>query len=124
MKYSNKKITFNFKIVFVKGLQYLANLELQDIGWGYGDTTISQRDFNPLMLTAAKTSLTILMKSSGFSTIGKIFEGEMLIRTLPTTLLQIFCKIILNSKVIVKSIIDPDDNSWMNSLSFNGLDEA
>ena len=31
--------------------------------------------FNPLMLTAAKLSL-----------VGKIFEGEMLIRTLPTNL--------------------------------------
>ena len=28
----------------------------------------------------------------------------MLIVTLPTTLLQFFCKIILNSKVIVKSV--------------------
>ena len=52
--------------------------------------------------------------------IGKLFEWEMLIRTLPTTLLQIFCKIILNSKIIVQSILDPDDNSWMNSLSING----
>ena len=40
---------------------------------------------------------------------GKIFEGEMLIRTLPTTLLQIYCKIIPNSDVIVKSVIAPDD---------------
>ena len=46
---------------------------------------------------------------------GKIFEGEILIRTLPTILLEIFCKIILNPKVIVKSIHDPDDNSVMNS---------
>ena len=38
-----------------------------------------------------------------------------MIRTLSTTLLQIFCKIIPNSKSIVKSTIDPDDNSWMNS---------
>ena len=42
--------------------------------------------------------------------LGKYFEGGMLIRTLPATFLQIFCKIILNSKVIVKNIIDPDDN--------------
>ena len=32
--------------------------------------------------------------------------------------LQIFCKIILNSKVIVKSMKDPDDNYL---LSINGL---
>ena len=41
---------------------------------------------------------------------GKIFEGEILIRTLPTTLLQIFCKFISNSKIIVKSISGADDN--------------
>ena len=44
---------------------------------------------------------------------GKIFEGEMWIRTLPTTLLQIFLKIIPNSEVIVKSVIAPDDNFRM-----------
>ena len=37
-------------------------------------------------------------------------DGEMLIRTLRTILLQIFCKIISYFKVIVKSILDPDDN--------------
>ena len=41
---------------------------------------------------------------------GKIFEGEMLNRTQTTTLLEIFCKIILNFQNIVKSIKDPDDN--------------
>ena len=45
----------------------------------------------------------------------------MLIRTLPTTLLQIFCKIIPNSKVIVKSIIAPDNNFPNEALSINGL---
>ena len=40
----------------------------------------------------------------------KIFEGEMFIRTPYTTSLQAFCKIIGNFKVIVKSIIDPDDS--------------
>ena len=39
----------------------------------------------------------------------------MPIRTLPTTVLQIFCKIILTFEVIVISIIDPDNNFWMNS---------
>ena len=42
------------------------------------------------------------------------FKAEMFIGALSPTLLQIFCKIILNSKVIVKSIIDPDDNFWRN----------
>ena len=45
----------------------------------------------------------------------KIFQGEMIFRTLPTTLLQIFCKIIPNFKDIVKSIVDPDDDCWRNS---------
>ena len=34
----------------------------------------------------------------------------MSIRSLPTTLLQIFCEIILKEKVIAKSVIDPDGN--------------
>ena len=33
----------------------------------------------------------------------------MIFRTLPITLLQIFCKIILNVKVIIKRVIEPDD---------------
>ena len=45
----------------------------------------------------------------------KVFEEEMLMKTLPTALLQLFCKIFLNLKVIVQSIIDPDDNSMRNS---------
>ena len=48
-----------------------------------------------------------------------MFQEGMLIRTSPTTLLQIFCKIILNSQVIVKSIIDPDNN-LVELLSING----
>ena len=55
-------------------------------------------------------SLIILMKVLSESVIWKIFEGEMLIKTLPTTFLQLFLKIILYFKVIVKSIIDPDSN--------------
>ena len=42
--------------------------------------------------------------------VGKLFKGEMFTRTLPTILLQIFCKIISISEVIIKSIIDTDDN--------------
>ena len=44
----------------------------------------------------------------------------MLIITIPTTLLQIFCKIFGNSKVIVKTIIDPDSKPE-DVLSINGL---
>ena len=41
---------------------------------------------------------------------GKLFEREMLIRTLPTTILQIVCKILLYFQVSVKNIKDADDN--------------
>ena len=44
-----------------------------------------------------------------------------MIRTLPTTLLQIFCKIIPNSKDIVKSIIAPDDNFRMKPYALMGI---
>ena len=39
----------------------------------------------------------------------------MVFRTLPTTLLHIFCKTILTFKVIVKNVVDPEDNFWRNS---------
>ena len=44
-----------------------------------------------------------------------IFEGEILIKTLPTILLEIFCKIIFSSKDIVISVTDPDNNFLRNS---------
>ena len=50
----------------------------------------------------------------------KIFEGKMLIRRVPTTLLQIFRKIMFNSKVMTKSIIDTDSN-FDELLHINGL---
>ena len=46
---------------------------------------------------------------SNKSSFKKIFEGEMFITTLYTTLLQIFCELLLNSKVIPKHITGPDD---------------
>ena len=54
----------------------------------------------------------------------EIFDGQMLIMTLPTTLLESICKIIFNSKVIYKSITDPDDNLLEELLSINGLSLA
>ena len=72
------------------------------------------------MLTATKSSLAILMKSSRQRHSKKIFEGEMLIRPLPTALLQISCKISLNSKVIVKNTIDPDNHFLRNSKALMG----
>ena len=41
--------------------------------------------------------------------IWKIFDGEMLIRTQPLTLLQIFCESMLDAKVIFKITAGPDD---------------
>ena len=58
-----------------------------------------------------KTAWQFWKNLSGKSIFRKIFKGEIFIRTIPTTLLQISCKIILNSKVIVKSIRDPENTS-------------
>ena len=45
----------------------------------------------------------------------KIFEGEMLIRSQTTTLLLIFCELLLYSQVIFKSMKVADDTSKSNS---------
>ena len=55
-----------------------------------------------------KNILTILAISFSSKIIWKISEEEMLIRIQLTTLFQIFCKFKLNSKVVLKSVIDPD----------------
>ena len=44
-----------------------------------------------------------------------LFEGEVLFRTLPTPLLQVLFKVILNSGVTIESILDPDDNVKIKS---------
>ena len=62
------------------------------------------------MLEVVIRSLTIWMKSSSRSIVGKIFAGEMLLRTLSTTLLQNVCYIVISLQVIVKDSLDPDDN--------------
>ena len=52
----------------------------------------------------------------------KMFDEEMLIKIFSTALLEIFCKNILYSKIIVKSIRDPGDNFLEElSISINGL---
>ena len=71
--------------------------------------------FNPLMLTAAKTAWWFWWNLLAKSIFQELFEGEMYIRILPTTLLQMFSKSILNFWVIVKSVKDPDDNFKSNS---------
>ena len=59
---------------------------------------------------SAKSILRKLMNIAGKNTVGKIFQGEIFFITPPTTLPQIFCKTIPNFEVIVKNILDPDDN--------------
>ena len=63
------------------------------------------------MLEAAKSSLEFWVKflkqTHGWE---NILKREMLIRTLSTTLFQMFCKIIHNFLGIVKSYVDPDNN--------------
>ena len=61
------------------------------------------------VIGAAKTAWRFWWYISGKSLIQKIFEGEILFRCQPTHLFQLFCKNIINSKVIFKSIIGPDD---------------
>ena len=41
--------------------------------------------------------------------LGKMYDGDMLIRKLSKTLHQVFCKIFLNTRVIAKCNIDPDE---------------
>ena len=50
-----------------------------------------------------------ISSSNIFLTIQKIFDGELFIRTLSTTLLQIFCDFMLHFKVIFESLKVPDD---------------
>ena len=47
--------------------------------------------------------------------LSKLFEGEMFIRLLPTTLLQIFCENLLYFQVIFKSVKIADDTFLGNS---------
>ena len=47
--------------------------------------------------------------------LSKIFEGEMFIRILPTTLLQIFCENLFYFQVIFKSMKIADDTFLGNS---------
>ena len=62
----------------------------------------------------------VLIEACMQRVIRKVCDGEVLIRTLPTIFHHIFCKIILNFEVIVKSFIIPDDNFQRNSLAIMG----
>ena len=66
---------------------------------------------NSLTLIAAKTGLTILEISNlQKHNLKKTFEGEMLIRSETTTLLQIFCEFSLYSQVVFKSMRVADNS--------------
>ena len=74
----------------------------------------SQGALHPVILAVTKGRQTNLVKSFFQAKAYHSWQrhtvlDEMSIRTLPTNPLQIVFKIVLNSKVIAKSIIDPDD---------------
>ena len=58
----------------------------------------------------AKLATTSIRDHTQILQLRKLLMREMSIRAKATTLLQILCKIILNFKVIVKHIIDPENN--------------
>ena len=62
------------------------------------------------MLAAAKTAWLFWWFLSSKRNFLKIFEGEMLIKTQPTSFLQIFCEFLLNSKNVSINILGPDDS--------------
>ena len=64
---------------------------------------------NPFMPAASKTAGQFWGYLSNDSDIKKIFEGELFILTLSSTLFQISCEFMLHFKVISKSLIEPDD---------------
>ena len=75
---------------------------------------------NPWMCSAVQSSWSNLCNLAGKSIVRKIFDGEISITTFRTTLLELICKIILNSKVLVKNIIDPDDNALFAWIKLSG----
>ena len=71
------------------------------------------------MPVAPKTTWLFWWYLSNESYFQKVFDGNMLIKIQPKTLLQIFNEFIINFKVILKSIESPDDTcqwdlqAWM-----------
>ena len=88
------------------------------VWYGIGNNETIQY-FNPFIPVAAKTARQFWRYLTNKSNIQKIFEEELFIATLSTTLLQIFCKVMLHSKIIFKSMSGPDDigqvdlQAWM-----------
>ena len=85
---------------------YLHTLSLSE--WDHQRNSQKQNTswsgLNPLTLRAAKRGLTILEIFNVQNIFLKTFEGEMLITSQTTNLLQIFCENSLYSQVIFKSM--------------------
>ena len=72
------------------------------------------------MFVAAKTAWQFWWYLSNQSNLKKIFEGELFIKFLSTTFLQMFCKLMLNFKVIFKSMTAPDNSGQVDDPGING----
>ena len=83
-------------------------------------TTIYKQFINLFMPAAAKTIWLFWWYRSKKSNGLKIFDGELYIKTLPTTLLQIVYKLMLHSEVIFKSMTGPDDTHQVDFQALMG----
>ena len=79
---------------------------------------ISQVPLAPINACRGQKQPDNMRKSCRQKHIWEKIEGEMFIRTLLKTLLQIFCKLIPNFKIISDNSLVPDNNSSRNT---NGL---
>ena len=91
------------------GLEFFLNLKF--VNWTCQPLSWERYTLNASVLKAAKFRLTDnTMKSFKQKQSWEKNWRRSVIRTLPPTLLKLFCKIIFNSKVIVKGFKDPDHN--------------
>ena len=89
-------------------------------GTKYGTSCGSRQPFHACCSLKQPRHVGESLQPSAYTSVHKrSFEGGRFIRTLPTALLQFSGKIILNSQVIVKSVIDLADNFECTS-SING----
>ena len=72
-----------------------------------GDPEISHYSFHACN---SLNGLAIFGDISNLSNGWIIFEGELYMKTLFTTLLQMVCRLMLHSKFIFKGMLNPDDN--------------
>ena len=89
-----------FKLLLNSQVIFISMREADDtLMWNTIDCTCQS-----ITLRVAKTAQTILIILLNKSIFWKKFEGEMFIRRHATTLVQTFCKFLLNSQVIFKSM--------------------